>query len=159
MDLGSMSRRQFTAGAGAVLANSMIGVAYAQDAKPGQPLPNMVLESYSSQVHQEAARILARSFTEVGFPITLRPVDFGQLLGKVLGQCPLGGDKGLKVVFTVVAAASADAGPFRMGGRRIVIAGGRIRLVTVLREYVVEPGAELVLQSVAAGEALFHPVV
>ena len=76
----------FTAGAGAALAQSTIGLSYAQEAVPGQPMPPLLLESYADQTQLEAARILTRALVEVGFPVTLRPVDFGQLLGKVYGR-------------------------------------------------------------------------
>ncbi len=79
----SPSRRAFTVGAGAALATASFGLSYAQDAQPGKPMPPLLLESYSDQTQLEAARILTRALVEVGFPVTLRPVDFGQLLGKV----------------------------------------------------------------------------
>ena len=61
----------------------MVGLTYAQEARPGQPLPPMLLESYADQTQLEAARIITRALVDVGFPVDLRPVDFGQLLGKV----------------------------------------------------------------------------
>jgi peptide/nickel transport system substrate-binding protein len=78
-----LSRRLFTAGAAASLAVSRMSLSYAQDAAPGQPMPPLLLESYADQTQLEAGRILTRALVEVGFPVTLRPVDFGQLLGKV----------------------------------------------------------------------------
>ena len=76
----------FTAGSGAALASLPIGLSYSQEAAPGHPMPPLLLESYADQTQLEAARIMTRALVDVGFPVTLRPVDFGQLLGKVYGR-------------------------------------------------------------------------
>ena len=85
--MDALSRRLFT---GTALASTFVGLSYAQEATPGQPMPPMVLEAYSDQTQLEAARILTRALVEVGFPVTLRPVDFGQLLGKVYDRRDFG---------------------------------------------------------------------
>ena len=63
-----------------------------------------------------------------------------KLLTQMIGQCRLGGHEGFQIVVAVLAAAGADAGPFRVGGR-LVLRRTRRRLGSV-RKHVLDAGVE-----------------
>ena len=66
-----------------------------------------------------------------------------KLFAEVIRECRLGGYEGLEIVVAVLAAARADAGPFRIGGR-LLLRRPRRRLGGV-REDVLDAGVEGVL--------------
>ena len=74
-----------------------------------------------------------------------------ELLGEMFGKGMLGRNESLEIVVAILAAAGADARPFRIGGGGIVIADAGAGLIAIFREHIVEPGAELVLERAAAG--------
>ena len=69
----------------------------------------------------------------------------------MFGKGMLGRNESLEIVVAILAAAGADARPFRIGGGGIVIADAGTGLIAIFREHIVEPGAELVLERAAAG--------
>ena len=64
-----------------------VGLSLAQGTvQSGRPLPPLLMESYPDQMTVEAARVYGRELTELGIQTDHKPLDFGQILGKVYGR-------------------------------------------------------------------------
>src|ERR1044072_8022603 len=85
-----ISRRRvlaLTAGAAATSGILPIRISLAQGTpQAGQPLPPLSMECYPDQMTVEASRVYARELAELGIQLDPKPLDFGQILGKVYGR-------------------------------------------------------------------------
>ncbi len=80
------------------------------------------------------------------------------LSGKMIGKRRLGRDESFEIIIVAVAAAGTDAGPFRIGGRRI---GRRTLafLAGIVGKNVFQRGTQFALDGIAAGdEVAVHPI-
>jgi peptide/nickel transport system substrate-binding protein len=82
-------RRVLAMAAGTAAASGFfpIRISFAQGTlQAGQPLPPLSMECYPDQMTIEAARVYARELVELGIQLDPKPLDFGQILGKVYGR-------------------------------------------------------------------------
>lgn len=79
--------QRLAASAGAALF-APIGLSYAQQSAPasGQPLGQILVESYPDQMTVEVVRLYARELAEIGIQVNHKPLAFGQILGQVYGR-------------------------------------------------------------------------
>jgi peptide/nickel transport system substrate-binding protein len=81
-----LTKRKFLAGVAAVAASQRISVGLAQEYKAGGELPALVMESYPDAMTVEIVRLYARELEKLGIRVVQRPLNYGQILGKVYGQ-------------------------------------------------------------------------
>jgi peptide/nickel transport system substrate-binding protein len=90
MESSDHTRRQALGLLGGGVAASIlppVSVSLGQGAvQSGRPLPPLLMESYPDQMTVEAARVYGRELAELGIPTDHKPLDFGQILGKVYGR-------------------------------------------------------------------------
>jgi peptide/nickel transport system substrate-binding protein len=81
-----ITKREFMAGALASTMMQPISVSLAQNYKPGQELPPLLMETFSDQMTIEVARLYIRELEKLGIRVSHKPLVFSQILGKIYGS-------------------------------------------------------------------------
>lgn len=81
-----LTKRKFLAGLAAAAATQRISVGLAEEYKSGSELPPLVVESYPDAMTVEIVRLYTRELEKLGIRVVHRPLNYGQILGKVYGQ-------------------------------------------------------------------------
>jgi peptide/nickel transport system substrate-binding protein len=81
----SLTKREFLAGVAATAMAQPISIAFAQEYTAGAELPPLIMESYPDSMTVEIVRLYTRELAKLGIRVAHRPLNYGQILGKVYG--------------------------------------------------------------------------